>query len=77
MDVVGADRVDLSIGEPLPEPLAVGTLAKRRIDLADVAALPGHVMGEVVRARLEIDARTGASLLRPASSASREVVCTT
>ena len=62
MNVIGRDRVDVTVEHAFPKRLHVGRLTERRIDLGDIAALPGHVVREVVRAGFQGDARTGPAL---------------
>jgi len=51
--VIGRDGVDVAGKNALPQRFAVPALAQRRIDLADVAALPRDVVRQVMRTRLD------------------------
>src|SRR5690606_28476185 len=50
VDVIGCDRVDCAGFDTAPESVAIGRFAQRWVDLADRAAFPGDVVGQVVRA---------------------------
>jgi hypothetical protein len=48
VDVVGADDIDMPVGNPLPEHIAI-LAAQRRVDLADIAAPPILIVRDGVR----------------------------
>ena len=62
MDVIGGDRIYFAVAQRLPQPLAVGRFAERRIDLAGIAAGPANVMGQIVRTGLDVHHCAGAPM---------------
>jgi hypothetical protein len=58
MNMVRANRIDLAIQHGVPETLPVCRLPQRRIDFCSVAASPIDIMGQVMRAGLDVDFRS-------------------
>src|SRR5262249_18278296 len=50
--VVGGDRVDRAVGDASPQRFAIGSLAQRRIYLANIASREADIMRQIMRTRL-------------------------
>ena len=66
MRMVGRDRVDMTFNNSLPQRLAIGGLAHRRVHLCEDTLLGVNIVREVMRASFDEDLRPSSRCLSAA-----------